>query len=119
MHRRRTDRGQPDRAFTFDEKGRIWVCESIEYPRADAGKGKDVIKLLESTKGDGVFDKATVIKDGLNIPCGITMGNDGFYYTNSPDIVYAHLDPNGKVDREEVILTGFSAAPTGTNCPTH
>ena len=94
-------------AFTFDERGRIWVCESIEYPRADAGPGKDHIKMLESTKGDGKFDKFTIIKDGLNIPCGIAMGNDGFYYTNSPDIVYAHLNAEGKIDREEIILSGF------------
>lgn len=97
-------------AMTFDEQGRIWVCESFEYPRADAGKGKDRIKMLESSKGDGIFDKFTIIKEGLNIPCGIVMGNGGFYYTNSPDVVFAHLDENGKIDKEEVILSGFGRA---------
>ena len=24
-------------SFTFDDQGRIWITESIEYPRADAG----------------------------------------------------------------------------------
>src|SRR4051794_3009645 len=37
--------GEPDIvnpvAMTFDEKGRIWVCESLEYPRSSAGPGKD------------------------------------------------------------------------------
>src|SRR5436190_1746761 len=50
---------------------------------------------------------AKIMKDGLNIPCGVVMGSGGFYYTNPPDIVCAHLDANGKIDREEVILTGF------------
>ncbi|MEI6232986.1 MAG: PVC-type heme-binding CxxCH protein [Planctomycetota bacterium] len=94
-------------AFTFDERGRIWVCESVEYPRADAGPGKDRIKILEFNEKDGKYHHTQTIKEGLNIPCGIVMGNGGFYYTNSPDIVFAHLDANGKIDKEEVILTGF------------
>src|SRR4051812_19240848 len=35
-------------AMTFDERGRIWVTESIEYPRRSAGPGKDRVKVLES-----------------------------------------------------------------------
>src|ERR1700733_8737821 len=35
-------------SMTFDERGRIWVTESIEYPRHDAGPGRDRIKVLES-----------------------------------------------------------------------
>src|SRR5579864_8428544 len=43
-------------AFTFDEKGRIWMIESFEYPkRTPKGKApRDRIKILESTRGDGV-----------------------------------------------------------------
>src|SRR5271165_6627989 len=48
-------------AMTFDERGRIWITESVEYPRHSAGPGKDRVKLLESTKGDGKFDKITKI----------------------------------------------------------
>src|SRR5262245_2176371 len=40
-------------AMTFDERGRIWITESVEYPRRSAGLGKDRVKVLESTKGDG------------------------------------------------------------------
>src|SRR4051794_17978930 len=28
-------------AMTFDERGRIWITESIEYPRRSPGPGKD------------------------------------------------------------------------------
>src|SRR5262249_18271064 len=62
-------------AMTFDEKGRIWITESLEYPRRSSGPGKDKVKVLESTKGDGVYDKITVFADGLNIPSGIAVGN--------------------------------------------
>jgi putative membrane-bound dehydrogenase-like protein len=98
-------------AMTFDERGRIWICESVEYPRATAGKGTDRIKILEDTDGDGKFDKATIFKDGLNIPCGVVMGNGGVYATNSPDILFLQdTDGDGVCDKEEVIFTGFGRA---------
>src|SRR5262249_38205626 len=52
-------------AFTIDEKGRIWVVESFEYPkRTPKGKmPRDRIKILESTKGDGVFDKVILFAE--------------------------------------------------------
>src|SRR5688500_12901050 len=28
-------------AMTFDDRGRIWVTESVEYPRKPAGPGRD------------------------------------------------------------------------------
>src|SRR4051812_36177365 len=33
-------------AMAFDEKGRIWVTESLEYPRRSPGPGRDRIKIL-------------------------------------------------------------------------
>ncbi len=44
-------------AMTFDERGRIWVTESLEYPRNTAGPGRDRIKVLEDTDGDGKTDR--------------------------------------------------------------
>src|SRR5438552_3149263 len=38
-------------AMTFDDRGRIWITESLEYPRKEAGPGRDRIKILEDTKG--------------------------------------------------------------------
>lgn len=100
-------------SFTFDERGRIWVSESVEYPRRQPGKGQDRIKIFEDTDGDGKYEKVTVFKDGLNIPCGVVMGNGGVYITNSPDILFLK-DTNGDdvADTEEVILTGFGRADT-------
>src|SRR4051812_12665093 len=40
-------------AMCFDERGRIWVTESLEYPRAEPGPGRDRVKVLEDTDGDG------------------------------------------------------------------
>src|SRR3954467_8993453 len=62
-------------AMTFDERGRIWITESLEYPRSQPGPGRDRVKVLESTKGDGNYDKVTVFAEGLNIPSGIAVGH--------------------------------------------
>ena len=95
-------------SFTFDDRGRIWLTESVEYPRASAGEGQDHIKILESTHHDGHYDKITIFKDGLNIPCGLAIGNGGVYVTNSPDVLFLQdTTGSGHCDKEQVILTGF------------
>ena len=86
--------------MTFDERGRIWVTESLEYPRHSPGPGRDVIKVLESTKGDGHFDKITTFADGLNIPSGIAVGHGGVWVANSPDILFMQdTTGSGKADK--------------------
>ncbi len=101
-------------AMTFDEKGRIWVTESLEYPRRQPGKGEDRIIILEDTDADGKADKFSVFADGLNIPSGIAVGHGGVWVANSPDILfYPDADRDGKPDGEpEVIVTGFGRDDT-------
>src|SRR5579864_9123098 len=95
-------------AFTFDDRGRIWVTESVEYPRESAGPGQDKIIVLESTGHDGRFDKFTTFKDGLNIPAGIAIGNGGVYVTNSPDVLFLQDTTGaGKANKQTTILSGF------------
>jgi putative heme-binding domain-containing protein len=100
-------------AMTFDERGRIWITESVEYPRSSAGPGRDRIKVLESTRGDGHYDKITVFADGLNIPSGIAVGHGGVWVANSPDILFLQdTHGTGKADKREVVVTGFGRTDT-------
>jgi putative membrane-bound dehydrogenase-like protein len=100
-------------AMTFDERGRIWITESLEYPRRTPGKGRDRVKVLEDTDGDGRADKFTVFADGLNIPSGIAVGHGGVWVANSPDILFLRdTDGDGKADRSEVVVTGFGRDDT-------
>jgi putative membrane-bound dehydrogenase-like protein len=100
-------------AMTFDERGRVWVCESLEYPRKSAGPGKDRIRILEDTDGDGKADKVSVFADGLNIPSGIIHGYGGVFVCNSPDLLFLKdTDGDGKADTKEVLLTGFGRDDT-------
>ena len=41
--------------MAFDERGRLWVAETFDYPNEmqPQGKGHDQITICEDTKGDG------------------------------------------------------------------
>src|ERR1700761_3659050 len=93
-------------AMTFDERGRVWVTESLEYPRRPPGKGRDRIKVMEDTDGDGRMDKFTVFAEGLNIPSGIAVGAGGVWVANAPDILFLQdTDGDGRADKSEVVVT--------------
>jgi len=100
-------------AMTFDERGRIWICESVEYPRKSTGPGKDRIKILEDKDHDGKFETVKIFAEGLNIPCGVLLGNGGVYVTNSPDVLFLKdNDGDDKADTREVLFTGFGREDT-------
>ena len=100
-------------AMAIDERGRFWVTESMEYPRREPGAGKDRIKVLEDTNGDGTADKVTIFAEGLNIPSAIAVGYGGVWIANAPDILFLQdTDGDGKADKQEVIVTGFGREDT-------
>ncbi|MEZ6056633.1 MAG: c-type cytochrome [Planctomycetaceae bacterium] len=100
-------------AMFIDEKGRFWITESFEYPRREPGKGRDRIKVLEDTDGDGRVDKTTIFAEGLNIPSGIAVGHGGVWVANSPDILFLQdTDGDLKADKTEVVVTGFGRTDT-------
>ena len=101
-------------AMAIDERGRFWITESLEYPRREPGVGKDRVKILEDTDGDGKCDKFTVFLDGLNIPSGVAVGHGGVWIANAPDILFVpDADRDGKPDGPaEVVVTGFGRADT-------
>jgi putative heme-binding domain-containing protein len=101
-------------AMCFDEKGRIWVTESLEYPRRRPGKGRDRVKVLEDTDGDGKVDKTTVVIEGLNIPSGVNVGFGGVWVANSPDILFYPFKDrdNLKLGKPQVVVTGFGRSDT-------
>ena len=97
-------------AMTWDDRGRLWVVELYEYPLgAPAGtKGRDRVKILEDTDGDGRVDKVTVFADGLNLATGIQLGNGGVYIGQAPDLLFLQ-DTNGDdvADVRTTLMTGF------------
>jgi putative heme-binding domain-containing protein len=98
-------------AMTFDDRGRIWITESVEYPRKPAGPGRDRVKILEDADGDGRAEKVSIFADGLNIPSGVAVGYGGVWVLNAPDLLFLR-EQNGKETGREVVLTGFGRTDT-------
>lgn len=95
-------------AMTWDDRGRVWVCESVEYPRFEPGIGQDRVRIHEDLDGDGDTDKVQTFVEGLNIPSGIAIGYGGVFVANAPDLLFLR-DTNGDdiADVSEVLITGF------------
>lgn len=92
-------------AMAWDEKGRLFVIETVDYPnevRDEEGEGNDKIKILEDTDGDGRADKVTVFADGLNIPTSMTFANGGLIVSMAPHFLFLRdTDGDDKADVRE------------------
>ncbi len=105
-------------AFTFDERGRMWAVETLDYPNiiTDPYAGHDRIIILEDTDGDGVADKHTVFAQGLNIPQGIEWTPGGLVVAMAPYLLLFE-DKNGddKADaaQSRILYKGFGKVNPG------
>jgi putative membrane-bound dehydrogenase-like protein len=86
--------GEPDVvqpiAFTFDDRGRLWVAECLSYPKWETnGKpGRDRILIFEDTKGTGHFDKCKVFRDKLANVSGLQVGFGGVWVCATPNLLF-------------------------------
>ena len=103
-------------AMTWDERGRLWVAESVDYPNeirsADDG-GRDRIKILEDTDGDGRADKSTIFADGFNIPTSLVFAGGGLIVAHAPDmLILKDTDGDDRADSREVLFSGWGKGDT-------
>jgi putative membrane-bound dehydrogenase-like protein len=106
-------------AMTVDEKGRVWVIESFEYPkRTPKGKmPRDRIVILEDTKGTGVADKRTVFAEGKDFPerfdlaSGLEVGHGGVF-VGAPPYLWFIENKNDKPGKFTKLLSGFGSEDT-------
>lgn len=104
-------------ALAFDERGRLFVAEMIDYSeRRDEMPHLGRIRMLEDTKGIGVFDKSTIFADNLPWPTAVFCYNGGILIGSTPDIIYLK-DTNGDgiADIRETLFTGFTTGDARTN----
>jgi putative membrane-bound dehydrogenase-like protein len=98
--------------LAFDEDGRLFVAEMIDYPYGDAegNPPQGRIRLLEDRDGDGRYERSSVYVDRLRWPTAVAVWNGGVFVASVPDVVYfKDGDGDGVADRREVFLTGFGA----------
>lgn len=93
--------------FDWDAQGRLWVVEMPDYPLGMDGQGKPggMVKLLTDSVGDGHYDKATTVLDGIPFPSGLTCWRDGAIISASPSIVYVEYKEEHTT--QKVLFTGF------------
>lgn len=101
-------------SMTWDERGRLFVIETTDYPNEIRKEGgDDKIKILEDTDGDGKADKVTIFAEGLNIPTSITPMNGGMLISMAPDFIFLKdTDGDDVADVREVIMTGWGKSDT-------
>ena len=109
------DLGGKPIAMNWDEQGRLWVCESYDYPnelRTD-GSGRDRIRICEDTNQDGVADKFTVFAEELSIPTAITFYRGGAIVQNGVETLYLKdTDGDGKADLRKVLISNWALGDT-------
>lgn len=93
--------------MAFDARGRLWLTNTVEYPypAPPDRPGRDSVKILEDTNGDGRADKVTTFAEGLNVPIGLYPYDDGAIVFSIPYIWRIHdTDGDGKADRREKLF---------------
>ena len=116
----------------WDEKGRMWVVESPEYPNGlrkantdvwkDSGSVKpgdyereplDRISILTDTDGDGRMDKKHVFADKLELATGLVFHKNGVIVSAAPDIWFLEdTDGDDVADKRTKLYTGLGNGDT-------
>jgi uncharacterized protein len=103
-------------AMEWDEKGRLWVIETVDYPNTvyeEDGVGDDRIKICEDTDGDGKADKFTLFADKLNIPTSLTFSNGGIIVSQAPHFLFLKdTDGDDKADVRKIVMDGWGTYDT-------
>jgi putative membrane-bound dehydrogenase-like protein len=102
-------------AMNWDERGRLWICETFDYPNElkPPGQGRDRVLICEDTNGDWVADKFTVFAEKLSIPTAITFYRGGVIVQDGTETLYLKdTDGDDKADLQKVLITGWNMRDT-------
>ncbi|MBS0201764.1 MAG: ThuA domain-containing protein [Planctomycetes bacterium] len=102
-------------AMNWDERGRLWICETFDYPNdlQPIGQGRDRIQICEDTNGDMVADKFTIFAEKLSIPTAITFYRGGVIVQDGTETLYLKdTDGDEKADLRKVLITGWGMRDT-------
>ena len=102
-------------AMNWDERGRLYVCETIDYPNElqAQGQGRDRIKICEDTNNDGHADKFTVFAERLSIPSTLVCYRGGVIVQDGQSTIYLKdTDGDDVADFRQVLITGWALGDT-------
>ncbi|MDA0749380.1 MAG: glycosyl hydrolase, partial [Verrucomicrobia bacterium] len=101
--------------LAFDPKGRLWIAESVDYPNEmqPEGQGRDRLKIVEDTDGDGKADKFTTFVDKLSIPTSFVFADGGVIVVHSGRTeFFKDTDGDDKADESKVLFEGWGTRDT-------
>ena len=120
-------------SIKWDERGRLWVAQYLQYPSPAGLKmvsrdkylrtvydkvppppphhfvGADKITIHEDTDADGIYDRHKTFVEGLNLATSFAIGRGGVFVLNPPYLLF-YPDKNGDDVPDgdpEVLLEGF------------
>ncbi|MGB7343647.1 MAG: PVC-type heme-binding CxxCH protein [Pirellulaceae bacterium] len=102
-------------AMNWDAEGRLWVCETVDYPNElqPTGTGRDRVRVIEDTDGDFRADKSTVFAENLSIPTAIAFHRGGVVVQNGVETLYLKdTDGDGKADVRKVLISNWTLGDT-------
>ncbi|TWU03006.1 PVC-type heme-binding CxxCH protein [Stieleria varia] len=103
-------------AMNWDEQGRLWVCETVDYPnelQSAPGEGRDRIKICEDTDNDGQADKFTIFAEHLSIPSTLVCYRGGVIVQNGAKTIYLKdIDGDDVADFRQELITGWAMGDT-------
>ena len=93
----------------WDERGRLWVLCLPTYPQLLPGaKPNDYILVCEDTNNDGRADKFHRFAEGLHMPMGLELGDNGLYVGHGTELIHLRdTDSDGQADQQRIVLSGF------------
>ena len=102
--------------FSFDERGRLWVIEAVDYPEPRAARRRPATTASRSSRtptATARADKLTVFADHLNLATSLVFANGGVIVAAAPHMLFLQ-DTNGddKADVKKVLSTGWGIADT-------
>ena len=104
---------QQPMAFCWDDRGRLWIAENLDYETRGRGfskAGNSRILILEDTDHDGVADSRKVFMEGIVFPSALAVGFDGVFVGAPPNLLFVpdrNGDDKADVADIEVRLTGW------------
>ena len=90
-------------SISFDNRGRLWVTDTIEYPTPPKGPGRDALKVFEDSDGDGHYDTMTTLVDRLSMPTGAEPIPGGAIVFSVPSIFGCYdTTGDGRIDQRRL-----------------
>lgn len=121
----------------WDEKGRLWVAETPEYPDGRYANGPadlvqqwtegrlneetrryerpayDKISILTDSDGDGLMDRKQIFHEGLELVTSLVLHKDGVIVSQAPDVLFLRdTNGDGRADVVEKLYTGLGVQDT-------